>query len=94
MEEADACFEKLYWIRQGLSLILGTVWGVVPLTGIFAVLGYLALISAVVYVYTVKVEEVDMEDMGGVQEVLKDGLMTGFGMFMITWIIMFTLIHS
>ncbi|KAI6652861.1 hypothetical protein LOD99_4247 [Oopsacas minuta] len=94
MEESDAVFEKLYWIRQGVSLVLGVVWGAVPLTGIFAILGYLALISAVVYICSVKIENVDIEDMGGIQEVLKDGLMTGFGMFMITWIIMFTSLHS
>ena len=93
MEETDAVFEKLYWIRQGVSLILGVVWGAVPLTGIFAILGYIAVISAVVYIYSVKIEEVDIEDMGGVQELLKDGLMTGLGMFMISWIIIFTSFH-
>ena len=93
MEESDAVFEKLYWIRQSVSLMLGVVWGAIPLTGIFAILGYLVLISAVVYVSTVKLAEVEMEEMGGVQEVLKDGLMTGFGMFMISWIIIFTSLH-
>ena len=83
MEETDAVFEKLYWIRQGVSLILGVVWALYPSQGNIPI----------VYICSVKIEEVEIEDMGGIQEVLKDGLMTGFGMFMITWIIIFTSFH-
>jgi hypothetical protein len=36
----DDLFNAVFWVRHALSVLLGVVWGVVPLTGLLAFAAY------------------------------------------------------
>jgi hypothetical protein len=79
----DDLLDVVYWLRQVLSLILGMLWGVVPLTGAIGMILYLLLSSGFVYLYCTVYQGVDEEEVGGAWELVKEGFMTSFAMFMV-----------
>jgi hypothetical protein len=88
--EKDELFEVLYWARQVMGLVLGLVWGVLQLSGSTALLLYGAAYVACNHLYSVKFLGVDEDDFGR-WEMLKQGAMPSFGMFMITWIAVYSI---
>jgi len=83
----------LYWLRQILGLICGLIWGVLPLQGFLGLALFCLGSSAVVYVYFQSFQAVDEDDFGGVSELVKEGFMTSFAGFLVTWIITYSGLH-
>ena len=55
---------------------------------------FVALSTLAVYVYSNSFQQVDDEEMGGYQEILKEGLMTSFATFLVRPRIMYMSILS
>lgn len=92
-EDKDEFLDVVYWMRQIVGVILGVTWGVIPIKGLIGILLFLAINSLVVYVYFSAFQKVDEEDYGGIAELLKEGLMTSFATFLVSWIILYSALH-
>lgn len=54
---------------------------------------FAAINCAIVYVYCLNFQKIDEEDYGGIWEILKEGFMTSFACFLVTWIVFYTGLH-
>ncbi|CAL1532364.1 unnamed protein product [Lymnaea stagnalis] len=92
--DKDEFLDVIYWIRQILGLMLGLVWGIIPLKGFIGLALFLLVNVAIVYIYYNSFQKVDEEEYGGASEILKEGLMTSFSSFLVAWIILYSALHS
>jgi len=84
--------EALYWLKQIVGLIMGVVCGVVPFmgaTGIALFLITAAALSHILAFFYLKVDENEV----GLSAALTEGGMTALAMFLLTWIVTFTVFH-
>ncbi|XP_076109702.1 GEL complex subunit OPTI-like isoform X2 [Mytilus galloprovincialis] len=86
-DDKDEFLDVIYWMRQILGLILGIVWGLIPLKGIIGLVLFLAVNVGIVYFYYNSFQKIDDEEYGGPSEILKEGLMTSFSTFVVAWIL-------
>lgn len=92
-EDKDEFLDVIYWFRQVLAILLGIIWGILPLKGILAI-GLFALINAgVLYIYFTNFQKIDEEEYGGPWELTKEGFMTSFALFLVIWIIVYSAVH-
>ncbi|KAF7282260.1 hypothetical protein GWI33_002981 [Rhynchophorus ferrugineus] len=88
--DKEEFLDVIYWARQVIGIILGIVWGIVPLKG-FLGLALFAIINAgVIYFYFSNFQNVDEEEYDGAWELTKEGFMTSFAGFLVTWIIIYS----
>jgi hypothetical protein len=92
--DKDEFLDVVYWLRQIIGVLIGVVWGIVPLKGILGILLFLIVNIAIVYVYFSMFQRVNEEDFGGISEIFKEGLMTSFATFVVTWIILYSALHA
>ena len=74
-------------------MVLGVIWGVLPLRGFLAIAGFCLINVGVVYPYFSNYLQMDEEKYHGTWELTEEGFMTSFTLFMVTWIIFYTAIH-
>ena len=55
---------------------------------------YAGISCVVVYIYAINFQGIDEEEYGGAWELVKEGFMTSFAGFLVTWIIFYTGLHS
>uniref|UniRef100_A0A182QUU4 Rab5-interacting protein n=1 Tax=Anopheles farauti TaxID=69004 RepID=A0A182QUU4_9DIPT len=91
--EKDDFLDVVYWARQVLSILIGIVMGIVPLKGFIALALFALLNCGAVYLYSTSFQNIDEDAYGGMWEVVKEGFMTSFACFLVTWIIFYTGIH-
>jgi len=91
--EKDHLLDALYWLRQVLGLALGLLFGLIPLKGLLALALFAAASVAAGYFYCTSFQGVDEEDYGGLWELTKEGFMTSFAGFLVTWIIVYSGLH-
>ncbi|CAM9488945.1 GEL complex subunit OPTI [Lampetra fluviatilis] len=91
--DKDEFLDVIYWIRQIIGLVLGVVWGVVPLKGIVAILLFCVINAGLLYLYFSNFQKVDEEEYGGTWELTKEGFMTSFSLFLVVWAIFYTALH-
>lgn len=92
-EDKDEFLDVIYWFRQILAIVLGIIWGILPLKGILAI-GLFVLVNAgVLYIYFTNFQKIDEEEYGGPWELTKEGFMTSFSLFLVVWIILYSAIH-
>ncbi|GAB6031410.1 Uncharacterized protein rab5if [Chamberlinius hualienensis] len=87
--DKDEFLDVIYWLRQLLGVILGILWGIAPLKGFLAIALFCLINAGVVYVYCSSYQKIDDEEFGGIWEITKEGFMTSFAGFMVTWIIFY-----
>ncbi|XP_031562013.1 uncharacterized protein RAB5IF homolog [Actinia tenebrosa] len=93
-EDKEEFLDVIYWLRQILAVIIGIIWGLIPLKGILAI-GLFCLINAgVAYVYFNNFQKIDEEEYGGAWELTKEGFMTSFAVFLVFWIIVYSSLFS
>ncbi|XP_041434516.1 respirasome Complex Assembly Factor 1 [Xenopus laevis] len=85
--------DVIYWFRQILPIILGVIWGVVPLKGFIGIIIFCLINAGALYLYFSSFQQIDEEEYGGTWELTKEGFMTSFALFMVGWIIFYTAIH-
>lgn len=54
---------------------------------------FAAINCGIVYVYSINFQGIDEEAYGGIWELMKEGFMTSFAGFLVTWIIFYTGLH-
>ena len=79
--------------RQILGIILGLVWGIIPLKGFVGLLLFGLTSAGVVYVWITAYQGVDEMEYGGAWELTKEGFLTSFAGFLVTWILMYSGLH-
>ena len=67
-----------------LSVIIGILFGIVPVTGAMGIVSYAATICALLHFYMTRFVSLDDNELfGPANYLVKCGLMPGFGMFMV-----------
>ncbi|XP_052816357.1 respirasome Complex Assembly Factor 1-like [Mya arenaria] len=92
--DKDEFLDVIYWMRQILGVLLGLVWGLLPLKGILGLALFVAINVIITYVYFTSFQKVDEEEYGGLSEILKEGLMTSFSSFLVLWILIYSSLHA
>ncbi|KAJ8877662.1 hypothetical protein PR048_022117 [Dryococelus australis] len=95
--DKEEFLDVIYWSRQALGIIIGLIWGLIPLKGFVALLLTLTIDVAfmflkglwwwnagVIYLYFSSYQSVDEEEYGGAWELTKEGFMTSFAGFLVT----------
>lgn len=54
---------------------------------------FTAINCGIVYLYCLNFQKIDEDEYGGIWELMKEGLMTSFACFCVTWIVFFTGLH-
>ncbi|XP_060599084.1 GEL complex subunit OPTI-like [Ruditapes philippinarum] len=92
--DKDEFLDVIYWMRQILGILLGLIWGLLPLKGIVGLALFFAVNIVITYIYFTSYQKVDEEEYGGVSEILKEGLMTSFSSFVVLWILLYSSLHA
>ncbi|KAF7493442.1 hypothetical protein SSS_03755 [Sarcoptes scabiei] len=88
-EDKDEFLDVIYWGRQIASIVIGLIWGMLGLTGSFGLLSYTAVSSAIVYFYSINVNDESEDAIAAV----KEGFMTSLSAFLVTWILVYTYLY-
>ncbi|CAG9763285.1 unnamed protein product [Ceutorhynchus assimilis] len=91
--DKDEFLDVIYWSRQVLGIILGIIWGIFPLKGFLGLALFFIINAGILYFYFSNFQCVDEEEYGGPWELTKEGFMTSFAGFLVTWIIIYTGLH-
>nr|CAX73767.1 hypotheticial protein [Schistosoma japonicum] len=84
----------IYWFRQVFAIIIGVVWGLASFTGFLAIVMFFVTNICFVYAYAAMYQRVDEDEYGGYGEIVKEGLMTAFACFMVSWILTYDCAHG
>ncbi|XP_067410551.1 GEL complex subunit OPTI isoform X1 [Emydura macquarii macquarii] len=82
-EDKDEFLDVIYWFRQIIAVILGVIWGVVPLKGFVGIAIFCLINAGVLYLYFSSFQQIDEEEYGGTWELTKEGFMTSFALFLV-----------
>ncbi|CAK9194658.1 unnamed protein product [Sphagnum troendelagicum] len=91
--DSDQLGDVLHWLRQATSVFCGVVCGAIPLTGAIWLLVFLVLSTGIVYGYYTLILKVDEEEFGGHGTLLQEGLFASVTLFLLAWILVYSLIH-
>ncbi|KAK9755244.1 hypothetical protein RND81_01G012300 [Saponaria officinalis] len=97
--DSDASWDKdqlgdvLHWTRQVVALVCGLIWGAIPLVGGFWLIFFLGLSTAIIYAYYALILKVDEEELGGHGALLQEGLFASITLFLLSWILLYSLAH-
>ena len=91
--DKDQLGDVLHWIRQVLGLACGFLWGSIPLVGGIWFIIFLALSTGIIYSYYAVMLKVDEEEFGGHGALLQEGLFASITLFLLSWILVYSLAH-
>ncbi|XP_073291715.1 uncharacterized protein [Primulina huaijiensis] len=91
--DKDQLADVLHWIRQALALIFGLIWGAIPLVGGIWFFLFVVLSTGIIYAYYAIVLKIDEEDFGGHGALLQEGLFASVSLFLLAWILVYSLAH-
>ncbi|XP_033223682.1 uncharacterized protein RAB5IF homolog [Belonocnema kinseyi] len=91
--DKEEFLDVIYWSRQAIGIIVGIAWGFIPLKGFLALLLFALVNTGLTYLYFSSFQQVDEEEFGGAWELTKEGFMTSFAGFLVTWIIIYSGLH-
>lgn len=91
--DKDQLGDVLHWIRQVVGLVCGLLWGAVPLVGAIWIVVFLAISTSIIYWYYAHFLKVDEDDFGGHGALLQEGLFASFTLFLLAWILVYSLFH-
>ncbi|KAK1321902.1 hypothetical protein QJS10_CPA03g01650 [Acorus calamus] len=91
--DKDQLGDVLHWIRQLLGLVCGLLWGAIPLVGAIWIVVFLVISSGFIYGYYVHVLKIDDEEFGGHGALLQEGLFASLTLFLLVWILVYSLVH-
>nr|CAB3265380.1 uncharacterized protein C20orf24 homolog [Phallusia mammillata] len=91
--EREDLLDVVYWSRQILSVLIGILWGTIPLVGIFAIILYVGITTVLLSLYVTEYQKQDIEEYGGFTELAKEGFMSAFASFLVAWIITYSALH-
>lgn len=85
-----------YWARQLVAILLGVVYGSLPLKGTLALLLFFGLNIGIVYLYAVNRQNRNKNNKAYIcpWELMKNGFITSSVGFAIVWLIIFRTMHT
>ncbi|CAL8999184.1 unnamed protein product [Prunus brigantina] len=91
--DKDQLGDVLHWIRQAMALACGLLWGAIPLVGGIWFIIFLVISTGIIYGYYAMILNVDEEDFGGHGALLQEGLFASITLFLLAWILVYSLGH-
>lgn len=91
--DKEEFLDVIYWSRQVIGILVGIAWGLIPLKGFLGLLLFVLVNTGLTYLYFSSYQQVDEEEFGGAWELTKEGFMTSFAGFLVTWIIIYSGLH-
>ncbi|CAL5388840.1 unnamed protein product [Camellia sinensis] len=91
--DKDQLGDVLHWIRQVVALVCGLLWGTIPLVGGIWIIVFLVISSGIIYGYYAMILKIDEEDFGGHGALLQEGLFVSIMLFLLAWILVYSLAH-
>jgi len=91
--DKEEFLDVIYWARQIIGIVIGLIWGLVPLKGFLGLVLFAALSAGIIYVWFTAVQGLDESEYGGTWELTKEGFITSFAGFLVTWIIIYSGVH-
>ncbi|CBI16115.3 hypothetical protein VitviT2T_008179 [Vitis vinifera] len=91
--DKDQLGDVLHWIRQAVALVCGLLWGSIPLVGGIWIILFLLISSGIIYGYYAIILKIDEEDFGGHGALLQEGLFASITLFLLAWILVYSLVH-
>eukprot|EP00271_Cylindrocystis_brebissonii_P017108 TRINITY_DN430_c0_g2_i1.p2 TRINITY_DN430_c0_g2~~TRINITY_DN430_c0_g2_i1.p2 ORF type:complete len:152 (+),score=25.53 TRINITY_DN430_c0_g2_i1:301-756(+) len=86
----DELGDIVHWGRQVLGILCGLIWGTMRFTGGLFFLLFMALNFGLGFLYYSVILRVDEEEFGGHMALLQEGTMPSIGLFLLTWILVYT----
>ena len=85
-----------HWVKQVVALVCGVAFGLMPLLGMQAMLSFMAITLATTWVTYSFVLKADLGLPGfeGQLDLMKEGATAAFGIFLLSWIVSYTLVHG
>ena len=81
--------DVVYWLRQSIGLFAGIICGALALVDIFGFSFFVVAIISLPYFYYTNYSKINIDDFGAIA-MLSEGLMPSFGVFLLTWIIVYS----
>ncbi|XP_058199540.1 uncharacterized protein LOC131314719 [Rhododendron vialii] len=91
--DKDQLGDVLHWIRQVVALVCGLLWGAIPLVGGIWIVVFLVISSGIIYSYYTMILKIDEEEFGGHWALLQEGLFVSIMLFLLAWILVYSLAH-
>ncbi|XP_022148492.1 uncharacterized protein C20orf24 homolog [Momordica charantia] len=91
--DKDQLGDVLHWIRQAVAVVLGLLWGSIPLVGGIWFIIFLVISTSIVYGYYAMILKVDEEEFGGHGALLQEGLFASITLFLLAWTLVYSLAH-
>lgn len=91
--DRDQLGDVFHWLRQAIAVICGIVWGLIHLTGVGWIIVFLTLSSAIIYGVYALYLRVNAEEFGGDGTLLLEGLFASVILFLLAWVLAYSLIH-
>ncbi|KAI8523793.1 hypothetical protein RHMOL_Rhmol13G0099700 [Rhododendron molle] len=91
--DKDQLGDVLHWIRQVVALVCGLLWGAIPLVGGTWIVVFLVISSGIRYAYYAMILKIDEEEFGGHGALLQEGLLVSIMLFLLAWILIYSLAH-
>ncbi|XP_049860903.1 respirasome Complex Assembly Factor 1 [Schistocerca gregaria] len=88
--DKEEFLDVIYWGRQALGIVIGLLWGLIPLRGFIGLFLFVLINAGLIYIYFTNFQNIDEEEYGGAWEITKEGFMTSFAGFLVTWIIIYS----
>ncbi|CAF1212232.1 unnamed protein product [Adineta ricciae] len=86
--------DAVYWLRQVLSIIIGVILGILSVKGFMGILAFGVVSSLIVFIYATNIQNVDPEEYGGIAEIIKEGFMTAFATFLVSWVVLYSTFYT
>ncbi|XP_022912554.1 GEL complex subunit OPTI [Onthophagus taurus] len=91
--DKEEFLDVIYWMRQFIGIFIGITWGLLPLKGFLGIALFVLVNAAIIYFYCINFQNINEEEYGGTWELTKEGFMTSFAGFLVTWIIIYSGLH-
>lgn len=79
-----------YWLRQVIALFMGVVYGATKVTGQIGITSFLCSAIMVPPAFIKRIHPFDEDELGKIGSVSTEGLMPGFALFILSWIVTYT----
>lgn len=90
-DDKDEVLDAVYWGRQLIALLMGIVWGFLAIKGFMGMILF-AVINSIVAYAIASSTNYEFEPDDNLLPV-KEGFMTTFATFLVSWIVSYTAIH-
>ncbi|XVF46526.1 hypothetical protein PTKIN_Ptkin03bG0034100 [Pterospermum kingtungense] len=91
--DKDQLGDVLHWIRQVVALFCGLLCGAIPVVGGIWIFIFLAISTGIIYGYYAMILKIDEEEFGGHAALLQEGLFASITLFLLAWILVYSLAH-